>query len=458
MKALPHRIHLVGVAGAGMSALAKILVASGHDVSGSDLQAGATLETLGDLGVHVWEGHQSEAVSGVDLVVASSAVPENDPELTAARAADVAVWRRPQLLDAMTSSIRTIGPSGTHGKTTTTALLVTALRAAGVDPSFIVGGDVVGLGTNAHLGADELLVLEVDEAFGTFEHVRLNGLVVTNVEADHLDHFGTADEVEESFVRVVRAVDGPVLACLDDPGARRVAQRTGSLTYGSSPDARWRVDDFSPHQGRGTFRLVGPGGVVPVDLPRPGFHAALNAAGALALLGELGISVEEAAEGLASFSGVRRRFESRGVVGGVRIVDDYAHHPTEVTATLREAASLGVDRVWAVFQPHLYSRTLEMHREFGSALALADGVVVTDVYGAREAPIPGVTGLLVASAAERAGASEVHYVAHRRDVAGRMVDLVRKGDLVVTMGAGDVTLVGGELAQALEERTGALRQ
>ncbi len=441
-----------------MSALAKVLAAQGHDMSGSDLRAGATLGALGELGVQVWEGHRAEAMAGVELVVASSAVPEDDPELRAARRAKVQVWRRPQLLEAVTASIPTIGPSGTHGKTTTTALLVTALRAAGGDPSFIVGGEVVGLGTNAHLGADDLLVLEVDEAFGTFEHVRLCGLIVTNVEADHLDHFGTADEVEESFVRVVRAVDGPVLACADDPGARRVAERTGSLTYGSSRDCRWRVHDFAPHQGRGTFRLSGPSVDITVDIPRPGFHAVLNAAGALALLGEMGRPLEEAAAGLAGFLGVRRRFESRGVIEGVRIVDDYAHHPTEVTATLREAASLGAERVWVVFQPHLYSRTLELQRQFGSALALADGVVVTDVYGAREAPIPGVTGRLVAAAAERAGATQVHYVAHRSDVAARLVDLVEPGDLVVTMGAGDITLVAGELAHALEARASALRR
>jgi UDP-N-acetylmuramate--alanine ligase len=448
--ALPPAIHLVGVAGAGMSALAKILVGRGHRVSGSDLRGGAALDLLADTGAEVWPGHRPDRVVDADLVVASSAVPDADPELVAAREAGIEIWRRPRLLEAITASMDTIGPTGTHGKTTTTALLVTALRAGGNDPSFVVGGDMVALGTNAHLGAGPQLVLEVDEAFGTFEHVHLRGLVVTNMEQDHMDHFGSSDRLEESFVKVMRAVDGPVIACLDDPGAARLAERTAALTYGVAAGAAWQIHDFEVVEGRGRFRLVGPTASVAVDLPRPGFHLARNAAGALALLGELGEDLDRSAKGLADFAGVRRRFESRGTVAGVRIIDDYAHHPTEVAATLHEAARYPARKVWAVFQPHLYSRTRDMHREFGAALAGADGVVVTDVYGAREAPIPGVTGRLVASAAQRAGANLVEYVPHRGDVADRLAELVAPGDLVVTMGAGDITLVAGELARLLE--------
>jgi len=450
MTGLPPSIHLVGVAGAGMSALAKILVGQGHRVTGSDLRGGAVLDLLADTGAEVWPGHRPDRVRGADLVVASSAVPDADPELVAAREAGIQIWRRPRLLDAITASMETIGPTGTHGKTTTTALLVTALRAGGDDPSFVVGGDMVGLGTNAHLGTGSRLVLKVDEALGTFEHVHLRGLVVTNMEQDHMDHFGSGDRLEKSFVKVIRAVDGPVVACLDDPGAARLAERTAALTYGAGEGARWRIHDFEVDGGRGSFRLAGPSGSVAVELPRPGFHLARNAAGAMALLGELGEDLERAAKGLATFAGVRRRFESRGVVAGVRIIDDYAHHPTEVAATLDEAARYPARTVWAVFQPHLYTRTRDMHREFGAALAGADAVVVTDVYGARESPIPGVTGRLVASAAQRSGAARVEYVPHRGDVAGRLAELVAPGDLVVTMGAGDITLVAGELALLLE--------
>lgn len=433
-----------------MSALAKILAGRGHTVTGSDLRGGAALDLLVDLGIDVWEGHRPEAARIADLVVASSAVPESDSELEAAVDAGVTVWRRPQLLETLTGEFRTIGPTGTHGKTTTTALMVTALQAGGVDPSFVIGGELSGLGTNAHLGSSELLVLEVDEAFGTFEHLRLRGLVVTNVEQDHMDYFGSADEMEASFVRVVRAVDGPVVACLDDPGSARVAERTGVATYGSDSEAKWWMRGFRVEAGEARFEVSGPGKTVSVALPRPGHHLARNATGALALLGELGFDIEAAASGLARFTGVRRRFELRGVVGGVRIIDDYAHHPTEVSATLREAARYGARRVWAVFQPHLYTRTRDMHRQFGAALVRADLVVVTDVYGSREAPIPGVTGNLVADAARQAGAAGVEYVARRSDVAEHLAERVTDGDLVVVMGAGDITLVAGELARALE--------
>lgn len=448
MNGIPRRVHLVGVGGAGMSALAKILFGQGHEVTGSDQRSGAAVDLLADLGLEVWTGSRTERVKEAGLVVASSAVPDSDPELRAAADAGIEIWRRPRLLEVMTEQMPAIGPTGTHGKTTTTALLVTAMRAAGSDPSFVVGGELVGMGTNGHLGRDNILVLEVDEAFGTFEHINLEGLIVTNIEQDHMEHFGSADQLEEAFVRVVRRVDGPALVCLDDPGAAAVAERTGALTYGFSPAARWRLRDWKTSGGQGNFVLEGPGLEVPVTLPRPGRHIASNAVGALALLGELGHDVGSAAEGLADFAGVRRRFESRGTVAGVRIIDDYAHHPTEVAATLREARESEAAQVWAVFQPHLYSRTRDMHRELGAALALADRVVVTDVYGSRETPIPGVTGQLVADAARRAGGA-VEYVPHRGDVAAHLAGLAQTGDLVVTMGAGDITLVAAELAREL---------
>ncbi len=449
---LPERVHMVGVGGAGMSALAKILAGRGHAVTGSDLRGGEVLRLLADMGIEVWEGDRPDRVAGAELVVASSAVPDADPELEAARRSGVDVWRRPRLLEVLTASMPTVGPTGTHGKTTTTAMMIWALRAAGVDPSFVVGGELVGFATNAHLGEDDLFVLEVDEAFGTFEHVNLSGLVVTNIESDHLDYFGTVDRMEETFVRVAGKVTGPVVACADDPGAARVAERVGTMTYGTAPWATWRIEDLAAGHGRSRFTLTGPGGSVGVTVPRLGVHAARNAAGALALVSSLGFDLDRAAGGLESFTGVRRRFESKGTVAGVRIVDDYAHHPTEVAATLREASQMGARRVWAVFQPHLYSRTRDLHDEFGLALSAADGVVVTDVYGSREAPLPGVTGRLVEDAARRAGGASVHYVPHRSDVAARLAEMVEPGDLVVTMGAGDITLVASELAAALAGR------
>ncbi len=447
-----RRIHIVGVGGAGMSALAKILSGRGFVVSGSDVRWSASLAGLADLGLEVWSGHRSEAVTDVDLVVASSAVPEGDTELTAARAAGVGVWRRPQLLAAITATIPTIGATGTHGKTTSTALMISAVSAVGLDPSFVVGGELVEYRTNAAVGTDDLLVLEVDEAFGTFEHVDLQGLMVTNVEAEHLDHFGTIEELESAFARVVRNVDGPVVVCADDPGGARLLQRTSVRSYGFSSDAHWHIADVAEGEGRTRFLLQTGSAGVEIVMPRVGRHMVRNAAGVVALLGELGHDLEMAAAGIARFKGVRRRFEDRGTVGGVTVIDDYAHHPTEVAATIREANAHHDRRVVAVFQPHLYSRTVQFAREFGAALAMADVVVVTNVFGSREAPVPGVTGSLVADAATRAGAEKVTYVPHLSDVPSRLASMLEEGDLVLTMGAGDITVIGPEILAAVEAR------
>ena len=444
---LPYkRIHIVGAGGAGMSAVAKVLVAKGHEVSGSDLRGGATLERLADIGVAVFTGHHPEVAVSADLVVASSAVPEYDEELTAAREQGILTWRRPQLLDALTSDISTIGATGTHGKTTTTALLITALQSTGLDPSFVIGGEL--LGTNGHVGISDLLVLEADEAFRTFESLHLEGLVVTNVEPEHLEHFGTEQDLIDSFVSVAESVSGPVVACVDDPGAAEVASRAKTLTYGQSSLAEWRIEGLERKGPGSIFQLVGPTISVDVELHQPGKHVALNATGALALLAELGHDLEVMARGLSAFRGVGRRWEHRGTVGGVVLFDDYAHHPTEVRAILEAAGGVAQGRLWAVFQPHLYSRTERFSKEFGIALAAADVVVVTDVFGAREAPVPGVTGELVADAARAAGA-EVYYVPHRAELAEFLLPRVDSGDLVLTMGAGDITLLHTEFASRL---------
>ena len=442
-------IHIIGAGGAGMSALAKILTGMGHEVTGSDMRGGVALNALADAGIHVETGHHPELAAAADLVVASSAVPDDDPEIRAALHAGVEVWRRPRLLQEITARIPTIGATGTHGKTTTTAMLVTALRSLGQDPSFVVGAEMAGPGTNAHLGADPLMVLEVDEAFRTFASVHLVGLVVTNVEVDHLDHFGTEDDLAKAFTAVASAVDGPVVCCADDPGAAAVAAAAGARTYGISEGVDWQISDVQTDASGSMFTLTGPAGSVMAQVPGPGLHLVRNAAGAISLLAELGTPLEGLGRALVPYRGVARRFEHRGTVGGVALYDDYAHHPTEVAATVEAARALSPQRLVAVFQPHLYSRTQRFHEEFGDALSSADLIVVTDVYGARENPVPGVTGELVAEAVRRRGA-EVLYVAHRADLAGTLAPLARPGDLILTMGAGDVTLVQSELAPLLE--------
>lgn len=447
-----RRIHLVGAGGAGMSAIAKVLAGMGHLVSGSDQRGGSTLDRLEDFGIAIHRGHHPEVARAADLVVASSAVPDQDSELVAATDAGVPVWRRPDLLAALTEGITTIGATGTHGKTTTTALLVSALKALGEDPSFIVGGDLADWNTNGHFGQTPLLVVEADEAFRTFERLHLAGLVVTNVESEHMEHFGTESDLDDAFATVAGGVHGPVVVCADDPGSREVGRRTGAITYGRDPASDWRMIDLTGHNGGTQFELVGPSAQAHVSLSRPGAHVALNAAGALALLGSMGRDIATAAIGLASFRGVGRRWEHRGTVSGVTLIDDYAHHPTEVAATVGVGRELAHARLWAVFQPHLYSRTARFHDEFGAALSRADEVVVTDVYGSREDPVPGVTGAIVVDAVRRHGAS-AHYVPHRRDLADFLAERVAEGDLVLTMGAGDITLVPTELAIRLAERT-----
>lgn len=445
------RIHLVGAGGAGMSALAKVLIGRGHTISGSDLRSGAALEALADLGVDTYTGHHPDAVDGASLVVASSAVPDYDEELEAARAKGITVWRRPDLLEALTSGIPTIAATGTHGKTTTTAMLVTSLRVMGEDPSFVIGGDLIDLATNGHQGTADLMVLEADEAFRTFESLHLSGLVVTNVEHEHVDHFGTVDELLDSFVMVAGRVDGPVLCCADDEGARMVAERTGSLTYGFSGGADWKMSQWSAGSGGIAYTLTGPAGSARVSLAQPGRHVGSNSAGALALLAELGRDLDRVAAAISHFRGVGRRWEHRGTVAGVILYDDYAHHPTEVVAVLDAAEGFAPGRVWAVFQPHLYSRTERFSDEFGAALAKADVSVVTDVFAAREEPVPGITGELVAEAARTAG-GVTHYVPHRTDLAAFLAPQLESGDLVISMGAGDITLLHNELAPLLAAR------
>jgi UDP-N-acetylmuramate--alanine ligase len=345
-----------------------------------------------------------------------------------------------------------LGVTGTHGKTTTTALVVTALRALGRDPSFMVGGQLVELNTNAHLGEPDLFVLEADEAFGTFLNLALTGLVVTSIEVDHLDHYETRQQLEAAFARVADSVDGPVVGCIDDAGVRRLMDAVPDVVpYGTAAGAVWRMGAVEHPPAAVGFDLSHDGEVIGVRVPRPGIHVARNAAGALALLGELGLDVAGAASGLASFGGVRRRFEIRLRRAGVTVVDDYAHHPTEVAATIDAARLASPRRLLAVFQPHRYTRTAELADAFGPALAAADRVIVSGVYSAGEPPIPGVSGRLVARAVTAAG-GDAGYVGRRADLAEAIAAEARSGDLVLLMGAGDITSVPDELAPLLGER------
>jgi UDP-N-acetylmuramate--alanine ligase len=442
-----RRVHVIGAGGSGMSGLAKLLVQCGHQVTGSDLKPGVMLSALEGAGADTWIGHRPDMTVKADLVVVSSAVPAHDPEVRAAREAGIEVWERPQLLAAITDRLGTIGMAGTHGKTTSTAMAVTALRSLGRDPSFMVGGRLIDLNTNSHLGDEDLFVLEADEAFGTFLSLDLDGLLITNIEADHLDYYGSVDNMEDAFADVAAGVNGPVVACFDDPGVQRLSSRNASVIgYGFDDRARWRISDLEHRDGGVAFSLLGSS-EVEVWIPRPGRHVARNAAGVVALLAECGFDPAEVAAGLKGFIGVRRRFEVRFRRGGVVVVDDYAHHPTELAATL-EAARLGhPGRIVAVFQPHRFTRTEELGQALGEALSLADRIFISDVYAAGEAPIPGISGNSVLAGVSEP--SRATYVPRRADLAGAVAAEVESGDLVLLLGAGDVTQVADELAPLL---------
>lgn len=445
---IPDRIHIVGAGGAGMSGLAKLLSQRGHTVSGSDLKPGHMLAGLDDVDVETWVGHRPSLMHDIDLVIASSAVPESDPEVSEARLAGIDVWRRPALLNALTSQMPTTGIAGTHGKTTSTALTVTAMRGMGLDPTFLVGGHMIGLNTGAHLGDPSRLVLEADEAFGTFRHLVLDSILVTNIEADHLDHYETLAGLEDAFSQVVGGVSGPRIGCIDDPGIRRLAQRVDLTTYGFDNAADWVVSDLTYVDGSSRFTVSSSDRTIAVTLPKPGAHIALNATGVIALLDALGIDPVAGAKALSKFRGVRRRYEIAARVDDITIVDDYAHHPSEVDATIAAARQGTKGAVIAVFQPHRYTRTADLAPLFGRPLAAADRVFVTDVYAAGEPPIIGVSGRIVTEAVEAAG-GRASYVPKVADVAERVASVARPGDTILLLGAGDINTAVTEIVSII---------
>ena len=443
----PRRVHLVGVTGTGMSAYAWVLAAAGHRVTGSDAAPDpAVAERLRAAGVHVHAGHDAANLPAeVDVVAASTAVPPTNPELAEARRRGVPVLRRADLLAALCARRRALAVSGTHGKSTTTALLVHALRGAGRRPSFVVGADVPSLGHGAHWGEeDDLLVAEADESDGTFLALPRALAVVTSVEADHLATYGgTLEGLRSAFRRFVEETPGPVVLGTDDPGAADLQRaRPDAVTYGTTEGASFRVADVTVDRMRTRFTLRYAGGASAVELPAPGLHNARNAAAAVAAAAALGADPDRAAAGLACYGGVHRRFEHRGERDGVTFVDDYAHLPGEVLAVLDAARRGGWGRVVAVFQPHRFSRTQEVHDQFAGAFDGADVLVVTGIYPAGEAPRPGVTGRLVAAAA---GHPYTTYVEDRADVAAVVRPLLRPGDLCLSLGAGDITALSSEL-------------
>ena len=445
----PRPLHFMGIGGAGMSALAQVAMRRGVAVTGCDTHPGGA-EELARRGARIFSGHNASHVTGARAVIYTAAVSREHEELQAARALGVPVLRRAEALQEVVSRGQVVAVAGTHGKTTTTAMTTEALTAAGADPTGIAGGRVGIWDGNVRFGADGLFVVEADEYDRAFLSLYPTVAVVNNVESDHLECYGSVEALEQAFREFAGRAQHVLVG--DDPGAERVARRLGAAVHrvGTADGADIRLGAIRAEPRRSRARLALPDGrTVDLALAVPGVHNLRNAAMAVAVAYVLGHPVEPATAALEHFPGVGRRFDVLGTRGGVTVVDDYAHHPTELAATLQAARQrFPVARLVAVFQPHLFSRTAAMADAMGRALAAADVAVVTEVYPAREQPIPGVTGELVAAAARAAGAAVV-WAPVREELAARVLELLNQGDVVITIGAGDITEVGPDLLHRL---------
>ncbi len=443
-----RRVHVIGAGGSGMSAIASVLAAMGHRVSGSDAVDSAALAALAGQGVVVAVGSAPDLVGEAEVVVRSTAVPDDDPDVLTARAAGRTVWRRADVLGALCRLGRTIAVSGTHGKTTTSSMLAVTLQELGWHPSMIIGGQIAGVGPGARWDrAGEWFVVEADESDGTFVELGAEAVVVTSVEPDHLEFYGGLAGLEAAFERFVGDAAGPVVVCADDPGARRLAgMRAGGdvVTYGLSAGADVVVSEVQLARYRARFELraaPNAGGFEgPVELAVPGLHNVRNATAALTMAVALGADWADAARAVGRYRGVARRFERRGEQAGVTFVDGYDHLPTEVAAAVATARSGGWSRVVVVFQPHRYSRTAALWRDFADAFVDADVVVITGIYAAGEEARPGITGRLIHDAVVAAHPdAEVHYAEDLGAAVDLVVPMLRAGDVCLTLGAGSIT-------------------
>ena len=452
-----RRIHFIGIGGSGMSGLAEVLLTMGYQVSGSDLKSTEVTDRLVAMGGRVFIGHHERNVEGAHIVVYSSAVGAENPELRAAIARGLPVIPRADMLAELMRMKYGIAIGGAHGKTTTTSMVGAVLLEGGLDPTIVVGGRVHSMGTNARLGHGQFLVAEADESDGSFVRLVPAIAAITNLDEEHLDHYGSMAGLEAAFVEFAERVPfyGLVVLCADNPRLMRLMSRISrrTVTYGIEHGTiRARELALTPAGARCTVtwgeRTLGT-----LELPVVGRHNVLNALAAIAIGVELEVPFAHAAAALARFTGVGRRFEKKGEAGDVLVIDDYAHHPTEITATLAAARQLGRGRIVAVFQPHRFSRTRTLAQEFGACFDAADHVLVTDIYPAGEAPIPGVTAELIVGAARSHGHRNVVYAGDLARAEALLRELVRPHDLVLTLGAGDITRLGGRIVQSLAGAT-----
>ena len=449
---MSRKVHVVGVGGAGMSAIARVLMERGEQVSGSDLTMTPFAESLAESGVPITIGHRAKAVNGADLVLASSAVPASNVELEAAVAAGIPVLRRPAFLSELVEGYRTVAISGTHGKTTTTAMIAWTLDRAGLQPSFIVGGIPKDLGTNSRHGSGDQFVIEADEYDRAFLSLHPAIAVLTNVEHDHPDDYPSFEAYKTAFETFVSGVQETLIVNADDPVAMEMpSDELTRVTFGLGKSADWRAVNIQTNDAGGMdfVAVRGDRTRALVRLRLPGEHNIRNALGALAAVNALKVDFATAREALADFHGVERRFEILGEVQGVTVIDDYAHHPSEIQATLAAARQRYVSaEIWAVFQPHTYSRTAALFDRLTESFTDADHVIVTDIYAAREEPVPGVSGR---DLADKIAASDVAFIPEFEQVAKQLVSSVKPNSVVLTLSAGDANQVGKLVLQKLSE-------
>lgn len=449
------RIHFVGIGGAGMSCLAQVYTALGYEISGSDIKESANTKSLEKTGARVYIGHDVDNVEGASVVVVSSAIRDDNPEVIQAEENDIPVIQRAELLAILMRLKRGIAVAGTHGKTTTTSMIGRMLEDCGEDPTYLIGGELNDIGSGARSGKGEFLVAEADESDASLLNLDPEIAVVTNIEADHLDFYKSLAEIEDVFHRFLEKIpdNGYAVLCYDDPNIRRLIPKLTCKfrTYGFEPDADYVAQDIRLTSGETTFQVLKDGKEIGrASLKVPGLHNVYNALGTIAVGLELGLDFQCISAAVASFGGVRRRFQQKGIESKITVVDDYAHHPSEVLATLDAARTGEWNRIISVFQPHRYSRTHCLHEAFGRSFGKADIVIITDVYAADEEPIPGVDGkLVVDSILMSEPHKDIAYLPKKTDVSQYLLGMLDEGDLLLTLGAGDVWVVGEEVLSGL---------
>ncbi|WP_031513424.1 UDP-N-acetylmuramate--L-alanine ligase [Desulfofalx alkaliphila] len=457
MKEIPRRVHFIGIGGAGMSGIARILAGLGYQVSGSDLNRTEVTRKLEAIGIKCFTGHNADNLTDAQLVVVSTAIPPHNPELLAAKERNIPIVHRAQMLAQLMMRQKGIAVAGAHGKTTTTSMLALVMERGSYRPTIVIGGELNDIGGNAKLGDGEYLVAEADESDGSFVLLNPYHAIITNIEDDHLDYYGNTERILDAFKQFLNNIhpEGVAVLYADDANIQRVAAdyKGKIITYGFNGKADYTIKNMSLNgKANGGDVYRGEGFIGRLELGIPGQHNLLNALAVTAMAMHIGIDFDTVAQSLKDFRGAHRRYEVLGEVSGVKVVDDYAHHPTEVKATLKAARQAHPGRIIGVFQPHRYTRTKHLYQQFGKAFEDADIVVINNIYSAGEQPLEGVSAQLIVDAVKNNTGAEVIYIEDLGDVSEYLLNIARPGDIILTMGAGNIWTSGTELVKKLEER------